>query len=50
MDTTTDLGAARNKVPAQQHSGFDLLLYRQVVWWALQEAQIDCERVNEHVV
>ncbi len=32
METTTDLGAGRNQVPALQHHDADLLLYREVLW------------------
>ena len=31
VETNTDLGAARDKVQALQHSDFGLLLYRQVL-------------------
>ena len=31
VETTTDLGAGRKKVPALQHHDADLLLYREVL-------------------
>jgi hypothetical protein len=40
VETTADLGAARNEVPALQHHHSDLLLYRQVFRPSVQTPQI----------
>jgi hypothetical protein len=40
VETTADLGAARNEVPALQHHHPDLLLYRQIVRPSVQTPQI----------
>jgi hypothetical protein len=40
VETTADLGAARNEVPALQHYHLDLLLYRQIVRPSVQTPQI----------
>ena len=40
VETTADLGAGRNEVPAVQHHHPDLLLYRQVFRPSVQTPQI----------
>jgi hypothetical protein len=40
VETTADLGAARNEVPAVQHHYSDLLLHRQVFQPSVQKPQI----------
>jgi hypothetical protein len=40
VETTADLGAGRNEVPALQHHHLDLLLYRQIVRPSVQTPQI----------
>ena len=40
VETTADLGAGRNEVPALQHHHPDLLLYRQTVRPSVQTPQI----------
>jgi hypothetical protein len=40
VETTADLGAARNEVPTLQHYHSDLLSYRQVFRSSVQTPQI----------
>jgi hypothetical protein len=40
VETTADLGAGRNEVPALQHHYPDLLLYRQTVRPSVQTPQV----------
>lgn len=40
VETTADLGAGRNEVPAVQHHHADLLLYRQIFRPSVQTSQI----------
>jgi hypothetical protein len=40
VETTTDLGAGGNEVPALQHHHPDLLLHRQTVRPSVQTSQI----------
>jgi hypothetical protein len=50
VETTADLGAARNEVPALQHHHSDLLLYRKVFRPSVQTPQIGQEGSDEYVV
>ena len=50
METATDLGAARDEVPALQHHDPDLLLYRKVFRPFVWPASLNTKKVREHVV
>ncbi len=57
MEAATDLGAARDEVPAVQHYDSDLFLYRKVprpfvrpLIWPASLIVVEHQRVSEHVV
>jgi hypothetical protein len=50
VETATDLGAARDEVPALQHHDPDLLLYRKVFRPFVWPASLNTKKVREYVV